>query len=372
MKIGLARAVLFIHHMFTPQTLEWRRPFSLYSYLLTQHNLRTAERLEHVLEGELLEIYRRMPAQSRQRVWSAPHVADLLRAGKHGPLLGFILAESHRARPGSLPPNAVYWTARSDYAAGDDTFIPLRLSGSIALDYDGYFHNRGDDTTAPYRTAEARALAARLELALKVIDRISPNASSLVRTFARQVFICRDLQRTSARAWSSIGLVSASNLHLISGDLHKVISLLLCESMCSFLRGFEQQHGLFVDCQPGLRDLQIASPWTGISISPRAYAHAICVWYGLCTFWSQALVSEPLPELSRDVISSAHREAQAGFLRNRDLFSCAPDVREFVAPWFAELTCGLQSTVIAEVACSATISSHCQTGAADLNRSTLL
>ena len=163
-------------------------------------------------------------------------------------------------------------------------------------------------------------IVTRLNEAFSLIKRSSIQTSNFINTYTRTIVPQKTLslqQRkfASGSCCSDIGRTAITNPHLEDITSAAIASALIHESIHDFLYLLEIREPLI--CTKRLlhsNRRMLISTWSNTKLRPRAFIHAIFVWYGLLNFWTLPSVKNyfPINEVNYQIEKSLK-----GFLDSR-------------------------------------------------------
>jgi len=169
---------------------------------------------------------------------------------------------------------------------------------------------------APYATEELAASLAKTSRAARGIQTAAPWAWDMVQDFTTMLLLLPDreapTQFSSGSSGQFVGRSVVANAHLSKVRVEHVAEALVHEAIHGVLYMDEQHDPWVLDAALYAGPMRIASPWTGNPLPLRPYLQACFVWYGLLSFWAQAL---PSGAFDRVVVRERLHVALSGFLR---------------------------------------------------------
>lgn len=133
----------------------------------------------------------------------------------------------------------------------------------------------------------------RLEVAASQISAGVPAAWRIVEDFTKVLILLPDLdapmQLSSGSSGQFVGRTVIANPHLGKVTPVELAEALVHESIHSVLYMDEQLDAWVLDDSLYAGPERVTSPWTGNPLPLRPYLQACFVWYGLLSFWSEAM-----------------------------------------------------------------------------------
>ncbi len=235
--------------------------------------------------------------------------------------------------------NVRLWSALGDVSLVRNTRLDNWIKSNSSLHIENAILL---DTHSPYNLYRSRRVVVqkekivpyskRLELSiyLKLLNayKIIFEVSSIIKRFivASTVVVSaipnddEPLSFNSASQRSRIGEITLVNAHLDGIRIDKMISMLIHESIHSYLYKVELEQPFVPEMQHGWQ-IKICSPWSGKSLRLTTYVHACYVYYGLLNYWTSALNKCILDEI---VIKRYLQSLYRGFLLNNLTLETVP------------------------------------------------
>ncbi len=302
-------------HAVLAQVLAWRAPADPGGALRGRARVSLLHQIEALFaraappeEGARFRaLFAALPPASRRRLLDAPSLWGQVLLDLDSDVTPFLEAAcaEHlrlgRAVAGAGP----CWTALGDasFPAGapGSAVRPPRLPQGAVLDaWSPHATARVPGVVErfePHTPAELRRILTGLHVAGRALPDLCPEASALVRRFAKTVLLRRDPdapnQYLSESTEGVLGRVLLCNAHLPQVSALDLLESLVHESVHSYLSTVELFCPLLAD-RARMEERALVSPWTGNRLDAQRFVHAALVWYALAHLWRRALaVSSP-------------------------------------------------------------------------------
>lgn len=141
---------------------------------------------------------------------------------------------------------------------------------------------------------------------LSMIEQSSSSVALLLKTVMRSIIPRKDNSNTAYKGSSNIqanGRMILFNPHIKEVCMTTVTNSVVHEAIHMLIYSLEERGALFRDTEFA-KNSRIESPWSGVSLSLRAYFHAVCVWYGLSEFWKSQFCNNDFNPTLREHFSA--------------------------------------------------------------------
>lgn len=198
------------------------------------------------------------------------------------------------------------------------------LAGKVPIDFDSPNVANAQETRdhreyLKYSPDEQALICERLEEALKLIETVSENAASLIKTFIKVIVPLKPPTGYGSTSQCRIpGRVLLSGVERCS--LAALASSMVHEAMHQLLYIIEF-NGSFITPDPDANTARAKSLWTGRDLPLHSFIHACFIWYGLSNFWAQAQVSG---KFERPQVEQEFSRSISGFCGQNPVETLAP------------------------------------------------
>ena len=165
------------------------------------------------------------------------------------------------------------------------------VGGCIAIDFDSPVATNHEPRSGvlsqaclPLDDFERRAVLAKIEESLKLIDEVEPTYGLIVRNFVRRIIVRKSQERSdqgpqhygSEHVPRQPGSLRILNIHRDELSVEACMESIMHESTHNFLAAWELSNGFFVENDYKHR---VVSPWSGNQIPNSSFIHAVFVYY---------------------------------------------------------------------------------------------
>ncbi|MBD2233658.1 HEXXH motif-containing putative peptide modification protein [Phormidium tenue] len=243
--------------------------------------------------SNLLERFEKLPPESKHRLQLAPdtHTQSVLcnpnNAAEY--LHNAIEVEMRAIKRQHLRHSSphIYRNAAVDYRLGSGPFVDLKGPDVLRPlpDIPGQ--------AARLPSEAAQSVLIRLHHAYHSIGNVSKYAQALIDQ-TTLVIVCReDVSLPTCVAACSpiaIGRTVLRNPHRTEVDEEELAECLIHEAIHTAIDIAELESPMFLPAT--VSNVKLISPWSGRSLDINTYLQACWVWFGLASFWADALVSQ--------------------------------------------------------------------------------
>lgn len=253
------------------------------------------------------------------------HFIQSARQGDEDGLVAFLreATSAELARSGLATVDRPVWSAKGDayFRPDGERWSRPRLHGGVVIDARSpraarplaasAFRETELGPAIPWTSDEEEQAVSRVIAGWSRLERLSPAASTLVRSSARCLVLRQTEDRNAFTSSSSrryVGRVMLMNPDTNLVTEEQLVSALLHESVHSFL--YRLEHVAPFATSNESDDDVLISPWSGGRIRLQTYIHACFVYYALVRLWGpSALGTVPATSAAR----AEYDRAIAGF-----------------------------------------------------------
>jgi hypothetical protein len=298
--------------------LSWQRPVRRFLNKATLIQLSLVTARISALDEKLIAALLELPYTRQLRVALAPECFRLLFSTYIDPVIvprtisKYIQAEQFLERRAPAPIHGL-WTALGDtYVIGadaggapDELLPPFLLSEGIwsapvrnGIVLDGCSPNAtrilpdSVQHVSRHSGKELLSCESKIGVALRFVGTINTAAAAAICSNIKTIGLAKASATISNSRFELIGMMCMSNLNTAQWSIPGVVDALVHESIHSLIYKVELAARFFEDYSAAY-SMTARSPWSGRVLDLHTFVHACFVWFGLWSFWREAVSVNP-------------------------------------------------------------------------------